>query len=99
VDAGVTVVGPKGVLEGTYFTQGDRLIVHLLNQSVRRTEGEIIPLRNVRVRLDTAKFPVRSACMVYPEVQPLPVAAAQGKAEISVAEVALHSILAFELAK
>jgi hypothetical protein len=98
VDAGVSVLGPKGILEGTYFLQGDRLIVHLLNQSVRVTDGEIIPLQDVKVQLSKDRFPARSAQMVYPDRQSLPLEDQGGRLEVGLPPVEIHTILALELA-
>jgi hypothetical protein len=98
VDAGVSVRGPKGVLEGTFFLQGDHLIVHLLNQSVRVTDGEIIPLQNVTVQLSPNRFPARTARMVYPDRRSLPLADRAGRLEVGVPPVEIHTILALELA-
>ena len=97
VDAGVSVVGPKGMLEGTYFLQGGRLVVHLLNQSVRVTGGEIIPLRDVSVRVGREAFQVSAAQIVYPEQRSLPLNELAGCVEIGVPDVEVHTILALEL--
>ena len=99
VDAGVSVVGPKGILEATYFLLEGRLIVHLLNQSVRTSDGEIIPLRDVKVRVDPARFPVTEARVVYPDQQSLAIEERAGLAELGVASVPIHTILVLELAK
>jgi hypothetical protein len=97
VDAGVSVIGPKGVLEGAFFLQGERLIIHLLNQSVRVTDGEIIPLQGVRVCLSRDKFPARSAHVAYPEGQSLRFEEQADRLEISVPPVEIHTILTVEL--
>ena len=97
VDAGISVKGPKGILEGTYFLQENSLNVHLLNQSVRVTAGEILPLHDVKIRVARKTFMVHSAQIVYPAQQSLPLREFTDYVETGIPEITIHTIVVFKL--
>jgi hypothetical protein len=95
IDPGVSVEGPKGVLEATFWRQGSDLVVHLLNQSLRLTNGEMVPLRDITLTLDPRRHPVGSAQVCYPDPAPLELEEAGSRVRARVQQVDLHTIVRF----
>ncbi len=87
VTCGLTFEGPSIAAEATFFRKDDRLIVHVLNQSVRHNRGVVTPLRDCRIRCDA--YSPKSARVVYPQEAPLTI----DGAVIAVPPVEIHTIV------
>ena len=91
LDWGLRWQGPPIASEATFFKKDGKLIVHVLNQSVRHNDGVIVPLRDCHIQC-TDYEPV-AATLVYPSQEEL---AINGRL-IAVPPVSVHSILAITL--
>lgn len=96
-DPPVQVQGSPAI-HATFFRQGPkRLVVQLANRLVWTGRGNSAPLRNVEIAGRTERFKPRSAALIWPDKQNLSLT--QGdKWRVRVPEVAMHSIVAIDLA-
>lgn len=88
INGGVKLDGPDGVVEATFFRRGEnRLIAHILNQSIRNNNGVVNPVRDCK--LECIDFVPTSARTVYPVERALDVS---GRI-IELPPVELHTIV------
>jgi hypothetical protein len=91
LDWGLRWEGPEIASEATFFEKDGKLIVHILNQSIRHNDGVIVPLRDCRIRC-TSYRPI-AASLVYPTQERLAI----DGASIAVPPVSVHSIVLLTL--
>jgi hypothetical protein len=90
--ATVSVDGPPG-LEATWYWQKDRLVIHLLNQTIRALKGDVIPLRDIRLTLNDSSLKNAKLRMVWPKKKALEIKQRKGKTTIDISSVEIHTIL------
>ena len=86
VSCGIDLIGPKNAVQATFFTKDGRVYVHLLNESVKNNNGDIVP---VACSLSITGRPFTVARVVYPQPEKLNIR--DGRIEIP--RVELHTIV------
>lgn len=64
INVGIEFIGPQYATEAVFYEKNGKLIVHVLNQSVRNNSGVIVPISGCQIKGIDYRF--NSAKLVYP---------------------------------
>ncbi len=92
LDFGITKTGPATV-EAVYFKKDKSLIVHLINNSVEKLGGEVIPVSDVKLIFNEKSFKYNYVSQVYPVKDDLPTGMTEKHYEVKLPPVGIHSII------
>jgi hypothetical protein len=87
----LTLEGPPGASEATFFRKDNKLIVHVLNQSVRNNNGTVVPLRSCRIHCPGCT--PKAARTVFPRTRALRIA----DGAIVLPPVEIHTIVEIQV--
>jgi hypothetical protein len=87
-------------VHGTFFWEKDRrsLLVQVLNAIELATQGEFREVPAVEIRVNSARVKIKSAEVLWPAAQQLPIRNAQGNANITLPSPARYTTLRLQLA-
>jgi hypothetical protein len=87
-------------VHGTFFWEKDKrsLLVQVLNAIELSTQGEFRDVPAVEIRVNSARVKIRSAKVLWPAEQELPIRNRQGNAEITLPSPARYTALRLQLA-
>jgi hypothetical protein len=87
-------------VHGTFFWEKDRrsLLVQVLNAIELTTQGEFRDVPSVAIRVDSARLKIKSAKVLWPTEQELPIRSRGGNTEIMLASPARYTALRLQLA-
>lgn len=87
-------------VHGTFFWEKDRrsLLVQVLNAIELATQGEFREVPAVEIRVNSARVNIKSAEVLWPAAQQLPIRNAQGNANITLPSPARYTTLRLQLA-
>jgi hypothetical protein len=87
-------------VHGTFFWEKDRrsLLVQVLNAIELATQGEFREVPAVEIRVNSARVKIKSAELLWPARQELPIRNAQGNANITLPSPARYTTLRLHLA-
>ena len=87
-------------VHGTFFWEKDRrsLLVQVLNAIELSTQGEFRGVPAVEIRVNSARVKIKSAKIIWPAEQELPIRSRQGNAEITLPSPTRYTALRLQLA-
>ena len=87
-------------VHGTFFWEKDRrsVLVQVLNAIELSTQGEFREVPAVEIKVNSAKINIKSAKVLWPAEQELPIRSRQGNVEITLTSPPRYTALRLQLA-
>ncbi|MFH0797304.1 MAG: beta-galactosidase trimerization domain-containing protein [Candidatus Omnitrophota bacterium] len=92
IDIGLRKEGPS-VVEAVFVQKKNKVLVHLLNNSIELLRGEVIPITGVKIIFDQDTWKFHCAGVVYPKKQDLKLKLRNRLAVIEAPPVQIHTII------
>lgn len=92
----VTMQGPEGV-EITCSRQNRRIVIHLLNQTIRSLQGSILPVEGIQLTLQQTHGTIGAVRQVWPRRKSLTTSRKKEGIMVTVPALEIHSIITAEL--